>query len=364
MKISLNWISDYIETKEYWEKPDQLVGLLTGAGLEIESVVDKGSQFKNVVTGLILEKNQHPGADRLTVCQVSTGSGVVHQIVCGAKNHNQGDRVVVALPGAVLPGDFAIKVSSIRGVESRGMLCSEEELGFKTEGPSPGIVILPKDAPIGESFAKYKKLNDLVFEVKVTPNRADCLSHFGLAREIASISGKEYEFPMKTLSEVSSSTKDMIGLEVREPDLCPRYAGRYIKNVKVGPSPDWMRARLEAVGINSINNIVDITNYVMLELGQPLHAFDVRSLEGSKILVEKSKAGEKFTTLDGTELKLTGQELVIRDGVKPVALAGVVGGKNSGIQEDTKNIFVESAFFSPATVRRTSRAYGIETESG
>lgn len=366
MKISLNWLSDYIDVKEYWDKPDQLVGLLTGGGLEVEAVQDTGAQFKNVMTGLILEKAQHPGADRLTVCQVSTGSGVVHQIVCGAKNHNQGDRVVVALPGAVLPGDFAIKISAIRGVESRGMLCSEEELGLRKpeDGPSPGILILPKDAPIGESFAKYKKLNDLIFEIKVTPNRSDCLSHFGLAREIAAIRGSEYEFPMKTLSEVGRSTKKTIALEVQEPALCPRYAGRYIKGVKVGPSPEWMRARLSAVGFNTINNIVDITNYVMMELGQPLHAFDVRFLDGSKIIVDKSRSGESFTTLDGSLLKLTGEELVIRDATKPVALAGVVGGKNSGIQPDTQDIFIESAFFASATVRKTSRHFGIETESG
>jgi len=366
MKISLNWLSDYIDVKEYWTKPDQLIGLLTGAGLEVESLEDLGSKFNNVVIGLILEKAQHPGADKLTVCQVSTGSGVVHQIVCGAKNHNAGDRVVVALPGAVLPGNFAIKISAIRGVESKGMLCSEEELGLRSaeEGPSPGILVLPKDAPIGENFAKYKKLNDLVFEIKVTPNRADCLSHFGLAREIAAIKGMEYEFPMKTLSEVTNSTKKMIELSVKEPSLCPRYAGRYVRNVKVGPAPDWMKARLEAVGVKSINNIVDITNYVMMEMGQPLHAFDARFINGKKIVVEKSKAGEVFTTLDGTNLNLTGQELMIRDGSLPVALAGVVGGKNSGVQSDTTDIFVESAYFLPATVRRSSRQFGIETESG
>ncbi len=365
MKISLSWLSDYIDVKEYFDKPDQLVSLLTGAGLEVESVQDLGARFKHVVTGLILEKAVHPGADRLTVCQVSTGSGVVHQIVCGAKNHSQGDRVVVALPGAVLPGDFAIKVSAIRGVESRGMLCSVEELGLSQPGdePSPGILILPKDAPIGESFAKYKKLSDLILEIKVTPNRADCLSHFGLAREIAAIRGGEYIFPMKTLSEVANSTKKMVDLNVKDQTLCPRYSGRYIAGVKVGPSPEWMQSRLEAVGLKSINNIVDITNYVMMELGQPLHAFDARFLEGNKIVVEKSKAGENFTTLEGTELKLTGQELVIRDGVKPVAMAGVVGGKNSGVQNDTQNIFVESAYFAPVGVRKSSRQFGIETES-
>lgn len=366
MKISLNWLNDYIDVKEYWNKPDQLVGLLTSAGLEVESVQDLGKQFNNVVIGHILEKGQHPGADKLTLCQVSTGNGVVHQIVCGAKNHNAGDRVVVALPGAVLPGDFAIKISAIRGVESRGMLCSEEELGLRKaeDGPSPGILILPKDAPIGENFAKYKKLDDLVFEVKVTPNRADCLSHFGLAREIAAIKGVDYEFPMKSLSESSASSKDMIGLTVKETTLCPRYAGRGVRGVKVSSSPDWMKARLEAVGVKSINNIVDITNYVMMELGQPLHAFDVRFLDGKKIIVEKSKAGEAFTTLDGTELILSGQELMIRDGAKPVALAGVVGGKNSGVQSDTTDVFVESAYFTQASVRRSSRQFGIETESG
>ncbi|MGE3975099.1 MAG: phenylalanine--tRNA ligase subunit beta [Bdellovibrionales bacterium] len=362
MKISLRWLNDYVPVQEYFEKPDKLVQLLTSVGLEVESTEDLGARFKNVVVGCILEKAQHPGADRLTVCQVSTGHGIVHQIVCGAKNHNQGDRVVVALPGAVLPGDFAIKDSVIRGVASKGMLCSETELGLSAD-ESPGIMILPVDAPIGTTFAEYMKLDDVILEIKVTPNRSDCLSHFGLAREIAAIKDVDYNFPLKSFKESSNSTKNEIELVVKNQDLCPRYSGRYIANVKVGPSPLWMKSRLEAVGLKSINNIVDITNYVMMELGQPLHAFDVKELKGKKIIVDMAKPDEAFKTLDGTELKLTGQELLIRDGERGVALAGVVGGQNSGINDDTKNVFLECAYFNPAGVRRTARQHGIETDS-
>jgi phenylalanyl-tRNA synthetase beta chain len=365
MKLSLKWLNDYVPVQDYFEKPDRLVQLLTGVGLEVESTENLGAKFNNVVVGCILEKAIHPGADRLTVCQVTTGHGVVHQIVCGAKNHNQGDRVVVALPGAVLPGDFAIKNSVIRGVESKGMLCSESELGLKeeTQGESPGILILPQEATIGVGFSEYMNLDDIVLEIKVTPNRSDCLSHFGLAREIAAIKDLDYHFPFQSLKESSSSTKDKIKLSVKNEELCPRYTGRYISNVRVGPSPQWMKSRLEAVGMKSINNVVDITNYVMLELGQPLHAFDVREIRGGQISVEMAKPGELFKTLDGTELKLTGQELLVKDGERGVALAGVVGGLNSGITAETTAVFLESAYFNPAGVRRSARQHGIETDS-
>lgn len=361
MKISLGWLNDYIDVQSYIEKPEALAQILTTAGLEVESITNRAKDFQNVVTGHILEKGQHPGADRLTLCQVSTGGGKVHQIVCGAKNHKQGDRVVVALPGAVLPGNFAIKKSAIRGVESQGMLCSETELGFGNE--SDGIIILPPDAPIGVPFAEYKGLNDILFELKVTPNRADCLSHFGLARELSALLNVEYHLPFQPFTEGSGSTKKEIQVELVEPDLCPRYAGRYIKGVKVGPSPAWLKTRIEAVGMKSINNIVDVTNYVMMELGQPLHAFDVRQIKGGKIIIAKAQAGETFVTLDKTELKLKGTELTIRDSERAVALAGIVGGTNSGVQDDTTDLFIESAYFTPSTVRRTSRQFGIETDS-
>lgn len=363
MKLSLRWLNDFVDVSEFMRDPQALAKILTNAGLEVESIEDQAKPFQNVLVGHILEKGKHPGADRLTLCQVTTGDGVVHQIVCGAQNHNQGDRVVVALPGAVLPGNFAIKHSKIRGVDSGGMLCSEKELGLLAEGAdSPGILILPSDAPIGKPFAEYRGLDDVIMELKVTPNRADCLSHYGLALEVGCLLGREVRKP-KTDFTAGSRPGD-ITVEIKAPDLGPRYAGRHIRGVKVGASPDWLRRRLESVGMKSINNVVDVTNYVMMEMGQPLHAFDVREIKGLAITVDRARAGEPFTTLDGTELKLDGSELTIRDRERPVALAGVIGGKNSGVSDTTTEVFIESAYFTPGAVRRTMRKFGLNTDSG
>lgn len=361
MKISLQWIQDFVDLGDYMNKPAELGEILTRAGLEVEEIVDRRKDYDQVVVGLILEKDKHPNADRLSVCRVTTGEGVVHQIVCGAQNHKAGDRVVVALPGAVLPGNFSIKKAAVRGVESGGMLCSTTELGLAKE--SDGIMILPEDAPVGKAFAEYMGLMDVLFELKVTPNRADCLSHFGLAREIACLTGRELKAPNPVFNQSGESTKATMALHVEATDLCLRYCGRTVKGVKVGPSPDWLRKRLEAVGLNSINNVVDVTNYVMMELGQPLHAFDARRVEGRKISVDRANAGEKFVTLDGTELQLKGGELVIRDAARIVALAGVVGGKNSGVTDETSEIFLESANFNGSSVRKTARSFGLETDS-
>ncbi len=361
MKISLKWLNDYVDIKEFFAKPKELAAILTSAGLEVESISDQAKQFEFVVIGHILKKDQHPNADRLSLCQVSTGEGRIHQIVCGAQNHKQNDNVVVALPGAILPGDFAIKLSKIRGVESSGMLCSEKELGLKNE--SEGILILPQNAPIGKSYAEHMGYDDVLFELKVTPNRADCLSHFGLAREIACLLGRECVLPIESMIESADSTKKMIQLEVKSSDACPRYAGRAIKGVKVASSPDWLKKRLDSIGVKPINNIVDVTNYVMHELGQPLHAFDTKEIKGSKITVDLAVPKEKFVSLDGSEKTLSGEELTIRDSERVIALAGIVGGKNSGIQDSTQYIFIEAAYFAAAGIRKTSRSLGIETDS-
>jgi len=361
MKISLRWLNEFVDIKEYFERPDQLAQLLTTTGLEVEEIHDGSQQFKFVKTALILEKDKHPDAEKLTLCKVTTGEGVIHQIVCGAKNHKAQDKVILALPGAVLPGNFAIKNSVIRGVTSGGMLCSYKELGLATE--SDGIAILPENTPVGMNFSDYAELNDVTFELKVTPNRADCLSHIGLARELSCLLNRPFKKPTKKELTPATSPLD-IQIKVLNPDMCPRYTGRVIRNVKVGPSPVWLKKRLEAVGLNSINNVVDITNYVMMEWGQPLHAFDLRNIQGGQIRVGKSSPQEKFITLDGSELSLRGDELMIQDAHRSLCIAGVIGGKNSGVQDDTQDIFLESAFFVPQWARKSARNHGLNTDSG
>lgn len=360
MKISLKWLNEYVDVHDFFERPQKLAHLLTTAGLEVEEIQDLAQQFKFVKTALILERDRHPDADKLTVCKVTTGEGIIHQIVCGAKNHKAQDIVVLALPGAVLPGNFAIKNSVIRGISSDGMLCSYKELGLAEE--SEGIAILPEKTPIGIPFSQYAELNDVTFELKVTPNRADCLSHMGLAREISCLLDRPFKAPV-TKEWTSKSTEAPFSVEVLNPDMCPRYTGCIINKVKVGPSPDWLKKRLESVGLNSINNIVDITNYVMMEWGQPLHAFDLRHIHNGKIRVSKAASQEKFITLDGTELILRGDELMIQDDQRSLCVAGVIGGKNSGVQYDTQDIFLESAFFSPQFTRRSARNHGLNTDS-
>lgn len=361
MKISLKWINEFVEIKEALLRPEPLAEALTQAGLEVEDIQNKGQEFQNVIVGLILKKDKHPNADKLSLCQVSTGENVVHQIVCGAQNHKENDKVVVALPGAVLPGNFEIKKAVVRGVESGGMLCSEKELGLSKE--SEGILILPVDSKVGMPVAQALGFDDVTMELKVTPNRADCLSHFGLAREIACLLNKSLIVKEPKVNATAKSIQYKIKVVSQNADANPRYCGRTVTGVKVGPSPAWLKNRIESIGLKSINNVVDVTNYVMMELGQPLHAFDSAQLQGGQIQIADSKENEEFTTLDGTKVKLTGQELMIRDGVRAVAMAGVVGGLNSGVSETTKEIFLESAYFKSAVVRRASRKHGISTDS-
>ncbi len=374
MKLSLKWLNQFVEVNKFLDKPEELAKLLTSAGLEVEEIENKKQQYKNVVVARILKKEKHPEADKLSVCMVTTGQGVTHQIVCGAKNHQTEDKVVLALPGAVLPGNFAIQKSKIRGIESGGMLCSLKELGLNPENESSkkdeptdkqeGILILPKEAKEGQLFSDYMGLNDVVFELKVTPNRADCLSHLGLAREVACLlSAKVNEPYYQIATELPLSTKNQIALEVLAPESCPRYCGRSIQGIKVGPSPDWLKQKVESVGVKSINNVVDITNYIMFELGQPLHAFDKRDLQGQKIIVAMSTPGEKFQSFDGSEITLSGDELTIRDQTRVVALAGIVGGLNSGVKDSTTDLFIEAAYFQPKAIRKTSRKLGIMTDS-
>jgi len=361
MKLSLKWLSDHVDVADFFENPMTLADKLTDAGLEVEEVASLADSLKNVVVGQITTLGRHPDADKLTYCDVSVGNETL-KIICGAQNHKEGDKVCVAKIGAVLPGDFKIKKSKIRGVESFGMLCSKSELGLEDEKKSDGIMILPSDAEVGEDFAKHAGLDDVTFEVNVTPNRADCLSHLGLAREVSTLF-KRPLIPKKIKAPLKNEDRKSIQVDLKDAELCPRYIGQMVFGVKVGPSPVWLKQKLESVGLKSINNIVDITNYIMMDSGQPLHAFDVNHIDGDTIKIEKAKAGETFTSLDGTELTLTGNELTIRDSKKPLALAGVVGGENSGVTESTVDVFIEAAHFIPSGVRKTSRSLGVDTDS-
>lgn len=359
MKISFKWLNDYIDISDFRNNTPELARKLTQAGLEVEGVMDQKNAFQSVVIGHLLSVDKHPDADKLTVCQVDTGDSEPRQIVCGATNHKTGDYVVAALPGAVLPGDFAIKKSKIRGVESLGMLCSESELGLKSE--SEGILTFKSGEP-GVSFAQAFGLDDVIFEINVTPNRADCLSHRGLAYELSSLLQRPFVAKTKNVA-TTAKNQSPVQVTLEAAQACPRYSGVRINNVQMGETPFWIKQRLANVGVRSINPIVDITNYIMFDFGQPMHAFDMGKLHGQQVTIRYAKEGEAFTALGGTEYTLSHNDLVIADAQSVVALAGVIGGLDSGVSETTKNIFLESAFFTAQTVRRTARAHGIETDS-
>jgi len=357
MLISYNWLKEYVESDL---TPQQLADRLTMAGLEVEGMESPGAGVEGVIVGMIDAIKPHPDATKLTLCDVNTGSEVL-PIVCGAKNMKPGDRVPLALVGAALPGGLKIKKASLRGVTSLGMLCSEKELGLSDE--SSGLMILPDEAAVGEDIRKAVGLDDWTMELNVTPNRPDCLSMVGVAREVAALTRGALLAPETSVRETGESIKGLIAIEIEDASLCPRYAGRVIKGVKVGPSPFWLKRRLQSVGVRSINNIVDVTNYVLMEMGHPLHAFDYARLEDNRIIVRTAADGELFTTLDGVERKLSSGMLLICDGKRPVALAGVMGGQNSEVTESTVDIFLESAYFSPSSIRRTSKSVGLHTEA-
>jgi phenylalanyl-tRNA synthetase beta chain len=355
MKFSVNWLREFVELPK---SVDELAELLTLAGTEIESIEKRGANFDNVVVAQIKTSAQHPNADRLSVCQVDDGSGQERQIVCGAKNYKVGDKVPLALPGAVLVGDLKIKPSKLRGVESQGMLCSPSELGLSAD--SDGLLILSPEAKIGEPIASLFP-EDTVLDVEITPNRGDLLSHFGLAREIAALVGQPLRLPVETPAGGAPALQSK-GIKISAPSACPFYSARRIENIKVGPSPDWLRARLESVGLRSISNIVDITNFLMLELGQPLHAFDADKLTGG-INVRFATAAEKFLALDGKTYSLGEQDLVIADDARAVGIGGVMGGEDTGVTESTKTLLLESAFFEPASIRRTARRLNLPSDA-
>ena len=404
MKITLNWLKQYVDFD--WS-PEQLAERLTMLGLEVEGVHKTGGEFDGIVVAQILTRDPVPGSDKLSVCKVNDGKGE-RVIICGAQNHKPGDKVPLILPNFALPlkpGDkepFVIKERKVFGITSHGMMCSPQELGMPDQ--VDGILILPPDAKVGQPFAEYlgRTGGDVVFDLEITPNRSDLNSVIGIAREIAAVTGNKLKMPdvnlvgtRSTASQTSirknrdavervPTTSELVSVRLDDPDLCPRYTARVVKGVKIGPSPDWLRSMLEKVGIRSINNVVDVTNYVMLEIGQPLHAFDYHLISRSRvcenadgpknppshdggykptIVVRRARAGEEFITLDGQKHKLTTENLLIADEEKGIALAGVMGGQNSEIKDNTADVLIESAYFSPTNIRRTSKTLGLRTDA-
>ncbi len=357
MKVSLNWLRDYVEIRL---EIKELINLLTMAGLEIEQAISTGEGFEKIVVAEISSIRRHPNADRLSLVEARTGKEKF-SIVCGATNIRDGQKVPLALAGARLPNGVEIKRSEIRGETSEGMLCSEIELGLGQD--AAGIMILPPDLPLGVNLGEVLGLKDTILDISITPNRPDCLCVIGVAREIAALTHQRVKYPALSLSDRGEEVHQKTSVTILDPDLCPRYVARMIEGVKIGPSPLWMRNRLEKVGVRSINNVVDVTNFVMMEYGQPLHAFDFDLLEEGRIVVRRAQKGEAFVTLDGVKRTLDGEMLMICDGVKPVAIAGVMGGLNTEIKEDTKIVLLESAYFNPMGNRRTSKELGLETEA-
>ena len=369
MKISYSWLKDYLKTNL---TPEEISVILTSIGLEVDSLemeeTIKGG-LEGVVIGYVTECERHPDADKLSVTKVDVGGPELLQIVCGAPNVAAGQKVPVATVGTVLyAGDepFKIKKSKIRGVESLGMICAEDELGL---GKShAGIMVLDPETPVGTPAREYFKIeNEYVFEIGLTPNRIDAASHYGIARDVAAylkVNGIPSSLEKPSVDTFSiDNNSNPIAVEVENYEACPRYAGITVSNITVAPSPEWLQKKLRAIGINPKNNVVDITNFILHELGQPLHAFDASKIAGKKIVVRTTPEGTPFTTLDGVERKLTDSDLMICNATNPMCIAGVFGGLDSGVTEATTSIFIESAYFNPVSVRKTARRFGLNTDS-
>ncbi|HAR95829.1 MAG TPA: phenylalanine--tRNA ligase subunit beta [Deltaproteobacteria bacterium] len=356
MKVPLNWLREFVPIDMDVE---DLSHKLTMRGLEVESLEPIRTDFDGVVVGEILEMDKHPGADKLTVCRVDVGSDIL-PIVCGAANIHQGDKVPVALPGSRLPNGMAIEKRKVRGFESYGMLCSEQELAISDE--HTGIFILPEDVKIGDPLEKALSLDDFVLDVNVPPNRGDCQSILGIAREVASLTGNMMVLPSFSIEE-HEEFGSSLSLAIEDREACPRYVLRLIKNISIVPSPFWMRNKILKAGMRPINAIVDVTNFVMLELGQPLHAFDYHRIADRRIEVKVAKERSVFRTLDSLDRRLEPGDILICDGHGPVALAGIMGGENSEITAETKDVALESAFFHPLHIRRTARRLDLRSEA-
>jgi phenylalanyl-tRNA synthetase beta chain len=364
MYVSYKWLQDYVDLTGI--SPEELAEKITRTGIEVEDVEKKGEKLKKIVVGHVLTCEDHPNSDHLHLCQVDIGEEEPVQIVCGAPNVAAGQKVIVAKAGARIAGNVKIKKGKIRGEVSHGMICSLQELGFDgkvvPKEYADGIFVLPEDAEVGADALSLLNLDDAVLELSITANRADCMSMLGVAYETAAIFGKEVKLPEATVSETNEQARDYISVRVESEDS-PIYTAKVIKNVKIGPSPLWLQNKLMAAGIRPHNNVVDITNYVLLEYGQPLHAFDYDRFGSKEVLVRKAYEGEKMVTLDGTERTLRQEDLVITNGKEPVALAGVMGGLDSEVKDDTTTILLESAYFNGTSIRRTSRYHGLRSEA-
>ena len=358
MNVTLNWLKNYID---FEFSASELADRLTMLGIEVESIKQPGTELEGVVVGSVSSIKPHPNADKLVLCQVDIGETEELQIVCGAPNVREGMHAPVATIGATLPIGLTIKRAKLRGETSQGMLCSEKELALSED--AAGLMELSTDIPVGTPLSTALGLDDTVFELEITPNRPDCLSLIGVAREIRAETGNPLKLPQVDFNEDETDVRAVTSVTIEAPDLCPRYAARVIRGVKIGQSPAWLQQRLESVGIGVINNIVDITNFVLMEYGQPLHAFDYHKLSENRIVVRRAIAGEKLTTLDEIERELTADMLVIADAEKPVALAGVMGGYDSEITEATCDVLLESAYFNPSSIRATAKALGMSTEA-
>ncbi|MBM7571973.1 phenylalanine--tRNA ligase subunit beta [Aquibacillus albus] len=364
MFVSLNWLKNYVDIDNV--SAEELAEKITKTGIEVEGIEYVAEQSSNVVVGYVKECEKHPNADKLNLCQVDVGEEEL-QIICGAPNIAHGQKVAVAKPGAVLPGNFKIKKAKLRGVESNGMICSLQELGIEEKYVpkeyADGIFVFPEDTEVGADALSLLNLDDAILELGLTPNRSDALSMLGVAYEVAAILDVPIRLPKEDVEQSREQASDHVSVKVDDPDLNPYYGAFVIKDIKVGPSPLWMRNYLIAAGIRPINNVVDITNYVLLEYGQPLHAFDYDKFGSKEIVVQRAKQGETMQTLDDQERKLSSDHLVITNGNEPTALAGVMGGANSEVSNDTKTVLLEAAYFNPAAVRTASKDFGLRSES-
>jgi phenylalanyl-tRNA synthetase beta chain len=352
MKFSVNWLREFVDLPE---NSEEIADLLARAGVETKKIESRGAKIDKVIVSQIIASSRHPNADRLSVCEVDDGSGTKRQIVCGATNYKPGDKVPLALPGAKLANGIEIRKSKLRGVESEGMLCSPIELGLGSD--ASGLLVLSPDAKVGAAIGELFP-TDSILDVEITPNRADLLSHFGLAREIAALTGKNFKLEsIASTAEIKES-----GVKISATRESPFFSARKIDKVTVGPSPQWLRAKIESVGVRSINNIVDISNFVMLELGQPTHAFDSDKLKG-EINVRVARDGEKFVALDGKTYSLRPDNCVVADQERAVGIGGVMGGEETGVTESTKNVLLEAAYFLPASIRRTARELNLPSDA-